>query len=69
MRSKNTLIWMVGIAVPLQVLFAFVVAATVARVKSGSGVFRTIYYLPALAPTGRGDARASSTSSTRRPGR
>ena len=47
---KNTLIWMVGIAVPLQVLFAFVVAATVARIKSGGGVFRTIFYLPALAP-------------------
>ena len=47
---KNTLIWMVGIAVPLQVLFAFGVAVMVARVKSGAGVFRTIFYLPALAP-------------------
>ena len=47
---KNTLIWMVGIAVPLQVLFAFGVATIVARIKSGSGTFRTIFYLPALAP-------------------
>jgi multiple sugar transport system permease protein len=47
---KNTLIWMVGIAVPLQVLFAFGIAVLVVRVKSGSGVFRTVFYLPALAP-------------------
>jgi multiple sugar transport system permease protein len=47
---KNTLIWMVGIAVPLQVLFAFGIAVMVARVKSGAGIFRTIFYLPALAP-------------------
>ena len=47
---KNTLIWMVAIAVPLQVLFAFGIAVLLARVKSGAGVFRTIFYLPALAP-------------------
>lgn len=47
---KNTVIWMVAIAVPLQVLFAFGVAVFVARVKSGGSVFRTIFYLPALAP-------------------
>jgi multiple sugar transport system permease protein len=46
---KNTL-WMIGIAVPLQVLFAFGIAAMVARAKAGAGVFRTIFYLPALAP-------------------
>jgi multiple sugar transport system permease protein len=47
---KNTVIWMVAIAVPLQVLFAFGIALMVARIKSGAGVFRTIFYLPALAP-------------------
>jgi multiple sugar transport system permease protein len=47
---RNTVIWMVGIAVPLQVLFAFGVAVFVARIKSGGGTFRTIFYLPALAP-------------------
>jgi multiple sugar transport system permease protein len=41
---------MVAIAVPLQVLFAFGIALMVARIKSGAGVFRTIFYLPALAP-------------------
>ena len=47
---KNTLIWMVAIAVPCQVLFAFGIASLVARAKSGGGFFRTVFYLPALAP-------------------
>src|SRR5438046_8208632 len=36
--------------VPLQVLFAFGVAMMVARARSGAGFFRTVFYLPALAP-------------------
>src|SRR5262245_10736765 len=46
---KNTL-WVVAIMVPLQVLFAFGIALVLARVRSGAGIFRTIFYLPALAP-------------------
>ena len=46
---KNTL-WMIGVAVPLQVLFAFGIALMLARARRGVGVFRTIFYLPALAP-------------------
>jgi multiple sugar transport system permease protein len=46
---KNTL-WVIAIMVPLQVLFAFGVALLLARARSGVGVFRTIFYLPALAP-------------------
>jgi hypothetical protein len=46
---KNTL-WMIGVSVPLNVLFAFGVALMLARARSGSGIFRTIFYLPALAP-------------------
>ena len=38
------------VAVPLQVLFAFGVALMLARARRGVGVFRTIFYLPALAP-------------------
>jgi multiple sugar transport system permease protein len=34
----------------LQVLFAFGVALMLARARRGVGVFRTIFYLPALAP-------------------
>ena len=36
--------------VPLQVMFAFGVALMLARARRGLGVFRTIFYLPALAP-------------------
>jgi multiple sugar transport system permease protein len=46
---KNTL-WLIGIMVPLQVLFAFGVAMMVARARRGGGFFRTVFYLPALAP-------------------
>src|SRR3954463_3236338 len=46
---KNTL-WLIAVMVPLQVLFAFGIASLLARVRSGAGVFRTIFYLPALAP-------------------
>jgi len=46
---KNTL-WLMAFAVPLQVVFAFGVAAMVARAKSGAGFFRTVFYLPTLAP-------------------
>jgi multiple sugar transport system permease protein len=46
---RNTL-WMIVVAVPLQVLFAFGIAVLLARAKSGAGFFRTVFYLPALAP-------------------
>src|SRR5207248_10048081 len=45
----NTL-WITGVAVPLQVLFAFGIALMLARARRGVGVFRTIFYIPALAP-------------------
>src|SRR6478672_1560262 len=45
---KNTVYWMVLIAVPVQVLFAFCVATLLVHAKSGSGFFRTVFYLPAL---------------------
>jgi multiple sugar transport system permease protein len=46
---RNTL-WFMAIAVPLQVLFAFGVAGMVTRAKAGVGFFRTVFYLPTLAP-------------------
>jgi multiple sugar transport system permease protein len=45
----NTL-WLIAVLVPLQVLFAFGVAVMLTRAKLGVGVFRTIFYLPALVP-------------------
>jgi multiple sugar transport system permease protein len=46
---RNTL-WMIVIAVPLQVLFAFGIGLMVSRARRGIGFFRTVFYLPALAP-------------------
>jgi multiple sugar transport system permease protein len=46
---KNTL-WFIAVAVPLQVLFSFGVALMLTRAKRGAGFFRTVFYLPALAP-------------------
>ena len=46
---KNTL-WFIAIAVPLQVIFAFGIAMLIARARSGVGFFRTVFYLPTLAP-------------------
>jgi multiple sugar transport system permease protein len=46
---SNTL-WIIGIGVPLQVLFAFGIAVMLTRARMGVGFFRTVFYLPALAP-------------------
>ncbi|HEU5372722.1 MAG TPA: sugar ABC transporter permease [Gaiellaceae bacterium] len=46
---KNTL-WLIAVMVPLQVVFAFGIALLLARARSGAGLLRTIFYLPALAP-------------------
>jgi multiple sugar transport system permease protein len=46
---KNTN-WITAVAVPLQIVFAFGIALMLARARRGVGVFRTIFYLPALAP-------------------
>jgi multiple sugar transport system permease protein len=45
----NTM-WLVVIMVPLKVMFAFGVALMLTRARQGIGVFRTIFYLPALVP-------------------
>jgi multiple sugar transport system permease protein len=46
---RNTL-WLMAFAVPLQVMFAFGVALMLTRARWGVGVFRTVFYLPALVP-------------------
>jgi multiple sugar transport system permease protein len=45
----NTL-WIIAVGVPLQVLFAFGIAMMLTRARAGVGVFRTVFYLPALVP-------------------
>ncbi|MCT9934403.1 sugar ABC transporter permease [Planotetraspora sp. A-T 1434] len=46
---KNTL-WLVVVMVPLRVLFGLGVSQLVTKLKSGQGIFRTIFYLPSLVP-------------------
>jgi multiple sugar transport system permease protein len=46
---RNTL-WIIAVMVPLQVLLACSIAMLVVRARAGVGVFRTIFYLPALTP-------------------
>jgi multiple sugar transport system permease protein len=42
--------WMILIAVPITVVFAFCAALTVSKAKRGATAMRTIFYLPTLAP-------------------
>lgn len=46
---RNTL-WLVVLMVPAQVLFGLGVAWLLTRLKSGAGLFRTVFYLPSLIP-------------------
>lgn len=45
----NTLFYVV-MAVPLEIIFALVLAMLLNRVGRGAGVFRTLYYLPKMTP-------------------
>src|SRR6476661_5224257 len=46
---RNTL-WIIAVGVPLQVLFAFGISVMLTRARAGVGIFRTVFYLPALVP-------------------
>ncbi|MEU0666862.1 sugar ABC transporter permease [Streptomyces lavendulocolor] len=45
----NTL-WLVAVMVTCRVVFGLGVGLLVTRIKTGAGVFRTLFYLPCLAP-------------------
>ncbi|UYQ62158.1 carbohydrate ABC transporter permease [Streptomyces peucetius] len=46
---RNTL-WLVAVMVSLRVLFGLGIGLLITKVKTGAGVFRTLFYLPYLAP-------------------
>jgi multiple sugar transport system permease protein len=46
---KNTL-WLVVVMVTLQTVFGLGVAMLITKIKSGANMFRTLFYLPYLAP-------------------
>uniref|UniRef100_UPI0035C85FBB carbohydrate ABC transporter permease n=1 Tax=Microbacterium sp. TaxID=51671 RepID=UPI0035C85FBB len=45
----NTLFYVV-MAVPLEIVFALILALLLNRVGRGAGIFRTLYYLPKMTP-------------------
>ena len=46
---RNTL-WLVLVMVTLRVLFGLGIGLLITKIKTGTGVFRTLFYLPYLAP-------------------
>ncbi|GGQ75932.1 carbohydrate ABC transporter permease [Couchioplanes azureus] len=46
---RNTL-WMVAVFVPVRIVAAIGLSMLLSRLRRGAGLFRTIFYLPALAP-------------------
>jgi len=46
---RNTL-WMVAVFVPVRIISAIGLAVLLTQLRRGAGFFRTIFYLPALAP-------------------
>jgi multiple sugar transport system permease protein len=46
---RNTL-WLALVMVPLRVCFGLGVAGVLTRIRSGAGLFRTLFYLPYLVP-------------------
>ncbi len=47
--AYNTM-WLVVVMVPARVITAIAVSTLLTKVRRGKGIFRTIYYLPALTP-------------------
>jgi multiple sugar transport system permease protein len=46
---KNTL-WIIAVGVPLRIVFAIITATLLTRPRKGIKVYRTIYFLPSMAP-------------------
>ena len=46
---KNT-VWFIIVAVPLQIVFAIATATLLTKPRKGVKVYRTVYFLPAIAP-------------------
>jgi multiple sugar transport system permease protein len=49
-QSASNTLWFVVILVPVRVITAMAVAGILARAKQASGLWRTLFYLPALVP-------------------
>jgi len=49
-RAAYNTIWLVVVMVPARVVTAIAVSTLLTKIRRGTGIYRTIYYLPALAP-------------------
>jgi multiple sugar transport system permease protein len=49
-QAMGNTFWLVLLMVPASTLFGMVTGAVVMRIKRGAGIFRTLFYLPFLAP-------------------
>lgn len=49
-QSVRNTVWLIVFAVPLQIVFAISVAMVLTRPKRGSGIYRTVYFLPSMVP-------------------
>lgn len=49
LAMRNTL-WVIGVGVPLRIAFAIFTAWLLTRAKLGSRVYRTLYFMPSMAP-------------------
>ena len=63
--AVNTL-WLTVVLVPARMLFALAVATLMVRLKSGKGIFRTVFYLPALVPPVAGVVELLALANTSR---
>jgi multiple sugar transport system permease protein len=50
LQSVRNTVWMVLIFVPVRIVSAIGLSMLLSRIKRGAGFFRTVFYLPALAP-------------------
>ena len=50
LQSVRNTLWMVVVFVPVRIVSAIGLSVLLARLRSGAGVFRTVFYLPALVP-------------------
>jgi multiple sugar transport system permease protein len=46
---RNT-VWIVLVGTPIQVVFAIGTAVVLTKIRSGSGVYRTVFFLPTMVP-------------------
>jgi multiple sugar transport system permease protein len=49
-QSVWNTVWIVGIATPIQIVFAIGSAMVLTRIRQGAGVYRTVFFVPTMVP-------------------